>query len=69
MQHDHVPKMLNFDLMAPLHDQGVGLRAKVFLLPCFCICDSIHVDMQHDHVLKKLNFDLLILRIGGGGGG
>ena len=36
MQHGHVLKKLNFDLLTP---RVVGLRAK-YLLPGCCICDS-----------------------------
>ena len=32
------------------------MRAK-YLLPRFCIHDSIQFDMQHDHVLKTLSCD------------
>ena len=45
---------------------GRGLRAK-YLLPCFCIGDSLKFDKQHDHLLKKLNFDLLTQPQGQGG--
>ena len=74
MQHDHVLKKLNFDLLTTSLGSGVGgLRAK-YLLPCCCIRDSLYFDMQHDHVLKKLNFDLLTPSLGSvcvcvGGGG
>ena len=45
--------------------QGV-LQAK-YLLPRYCIRDSLQFDMQHVHVLTKLNFDLLTSRVRGGG--
>ena len=57
MQHDHVLKNLNFDLLIP-HTRVLqvgGLRAK-YLLPCCCIHVSLQFDMQHDHVLA---FDIL----------
>ena len=54
MQHDHVLKKLNFDLLTPVRvGLGEGLRVKE-LLPCCCIHDSISFEMQHDDVLKKL---------------
>ena len=45
---------------------GGGLRAK-YMLPRFCIRDSIYFGMQSDHVLEKLNFDLLTPGSGEGG--
>ena len=55
MQHDHVLKRLNFDLLTPWVEEG--LLAK-YSLPCCCIRDSLlKFDMQRDHVLKMLNFD------------
>ena len=66
MQHNHVMKKLNFDLL--IHPQGLrggGLRAK-YLQQCCCILDSPQFAMQHDHVLKKLNFDLLAPSPGSG---
>ena len=65
MQHDHVLKKLNFDLLT-LPSQSV---ARGYLLPCCCIRDSLKLDMQHDHILKKLNFDLLTPLAGSGSGG
>ena len=59
MQHDHVPKKLNFDP----HPQD--LRSVILLSYC-CIRDSLFkFDMYHD--LKKINFDLLTPRVSGGG--
>ena len=42
MQHDHVLKKINFDLLNPYPGsvRGEGLRAK-YLLPCCCIRDSL----------------------------
>ena len=58
MQHDHVLKQLNFDLLTSSSGLGEGGRlsaSKIFatllLHPRF--------GMHHDHVLKKLNFGLL----------
>ena len=62
MQHDHVLKKLNFDLLTPSPGlgrvRGGAVLAK-YLLPCCRILDSLEFDMQHDHLLKSLNFDLL----------
>ena len=67
MQHDHVLKKWNINLLTPTPgSEGVCLQAK-YLRPCCCIRDSLLFDMQHDIVLKKLNFDLLNARVGGGG--
>ena len=65
MQHNHVLKKLNFDLLTTSRGGWVrGLRA-TFLLPCCCIGDS-HFDMHNDLILKKLNFDLLTPSKGSG---
>ena len=59
MQHDHVPKQLNFDLLTQSQGQGdgvdSGLRAK-YLLPYCCIRDSLKFDIEHDSSLKKVDF-------------
>ena len=49
MQHDHVLKKLNFDLLIrpPGSERGKGLQVK-YLLRCCCIPDSLKFDMQHD---------------------
>ena len=45
VQHDHVLKKLNFDLLIPAPrvrirgGVGGGLQVE-YLLPCYCICDS-----------------------------
>ena len=53
MQHDHVLKKLNNDLLTPSPGsggrEGGGLQAK-YLLPSCYILDSLIFDMQHDHV-------------------
>ena len=57
MQHDHVLKKLNFDLLIDPR-VVVGSRdlwAK-YLLPCCCILDSLLFDMQHVRVLKRVEF-------------
>ena len=74
MQHDHVLKKLNFDILipSPKSTQGVRHRSKIqhhvwyvsyLLYLCLqllpCCCIRDCFDVQHDHVLKKLNFDLL----------
>ena len=70
MQHDHILKKFNFNLLSPPHGRVLGFQAR-YLLPYCCIRDPIQFDMKHDHVLKKLNFDLLTppAGLGGGGGG
>ena len=67
MQHDHVLKLLNFDLLTsfPRVDGGGGMQSK-YLVLCCCNCDSLKFDMQHDRVLKKWNIDLLTLSPGSG---
>ena len=53
-------KILKFWPINPASRGGGGnIRWAKYLLPCFCIRDSLQFDMQHDHVLKKLNFDPL----------
>ena len=74
MQHDHVLKKLNFDILIPPPKsiQGVGHRSLIqnyvwyisyILYLCLqllpCCCIQDSFDVQHDHALKKLNFDLL----------
>ena len=54
MQHDHVLKKLNNDILTPSLGSGGGgggggLQAK-YLLPSCYILDSLIFDMQHDHV-------------------
>ena len=56
MQHDHIMKKLDFEPTLVSCRGGGGLQAK-YLLPCYCIRDSIKFDINHDHVLKKLTFD------------
>ena len=71
MKHDHVQVLLNFYLLTPASvSEWWGLQAK-YLLLCFCIRDSLILDMQNDHVLKNLNFDLFTPspRVVGGWGG
>ena len=67
MQQDHILKKLNFDLFTPTPGTGGGgeefgrdLEAK-YLLPCFCIRDSLQIDNNATwHCSKKkMNFDLL----------
>ena len=44
MQHDIVLKNVNFDLLTPRSvGGGGGLRAK-YLLPCYCILESLEFD-------------------------
>ena len=52
MQHDHVLKKLNFDLLTPRGGGGGGGLQIKNLRPCCCIGDSLKFDMQRDHVLK-----------------
>ena len=40
MQHDHILKKGNFDLLTQTGWWGDGLRAKYFI-PCGCISDSL----------------------------
>ena len=69
MQHAHVLKKLNFNLLT--HTQGSGgcggvCRQNIFFhVAAFVILFKF--DMQYDLVLKKLNYDLLTP--GGEGGG
>ena len=57
MQHDHVLKKLNNDVLTPSPGSGGrgggggggGLQAK-YLLPSCYILDSLIFDMQHGHV-------------------
>ena len=47
MQHDHVLKKVNFDLLTPSPGSeggGRGLQVK-YLLLCCCICVSLKFDM------------------------
>ena len=74
MQHDHVLKIFNFDILIlpPKSIQGVGHRSLIqnyvwyvsyILYLCLqllpCCCIRDSFDVQHDHALIKLNFDLL----------
>ena len=53
MQHDHVLKGWNFDLLTPSREsEGGGSAGKIFST-CCCISDFFKFDMQHDDVLKK----------------
>ena len=70
MQHDHVLKKLNLDLLTPPPGWGGGVEGGLqatYLRPCCCIRDSLLFDMQHVIVLKKLNFDILTNRVRGRG--
>ena len=62
MQHDHVLKKLNFDLLTSSRRSGRwgggGVCGKNICYHVAVFCDSNKFDMQHDHLLKKLNFDL-----------
>ena len=61
MQHDHVLKKINFDLLTLTLGMGGGgvfgqnmcYHVAAFMIPFNLIC------MQHDHLLNKLIFDLL----------
>ena len=56
MQHDHVLKKLNFDLLIPPPGLGwEGMWVK-YLLPCCCVCHTLQFDIQHDYILKKKEF-------------
>ena len=68
MQHDHVLKKYNFDLLTK-GQVGEGYVGNIFLTMLLYFVIPFKFDMQHDDVRKKLNFDLLTLRSGGGGGG
>ena len=60
MQHGHVLKKLNLDLLnpPPRVGGGGGIQENDWL-PCCFMCHSLSFDMQHDHILKKrFNFDL-----------
>ena len=62
MQHDHVLKKLNFNILpqsstGSLEDRLVCWQKSWYHGAAFH--DSIQFDMQHDHVLKKVNFDIL----------
>ena len=59
MQHDHVLKRLNFDLLTQSKGSGEGVLRAKYLLPCCCIRDSLLFVMQQDNVLEKMNLDLL----------
>ena len=62
MQHDHVLKKLNFDL---LRGEGGCKQNICYHVAAFAIPFNF---MQHDHVLQKVKFDLLTLGLGEGGG-
>ena len=58
MQHDHVQKTLNYDLLIPsprvvggrgVCGQDIGYSVSLYR-------DSLQFDMQHDHALKKVEF-------------
>ena len=63
MQHDHVLKELNFDLLTLRSGVCVGGggcgKNICYLVATFC--DANNFDMQHDYVLKNLDVDLLTL--------
>ena len=57
MQHDHVLKKLNFDLLTPSpRVVGEGVCRQNICLHVAAFRDSSKFNMQHDYVLKKLNF-------------
>ena len=68
MQHDHVRKKLNFDLLTSRVRGTVCGQTICSHVATFR--ESNKFDMQHDHILKKMNFDLLTLspRVMGEGG-
>ena len=71
MQHDHVLKKFNFDLLTP-SSWGRGGRGVCGQNICYHVAafrHSLKFDMQHDHALKKLNYDLFSHPLGSGGGG
>ena len=63
MQHDHVLKKLNFDLLTPSPGssgggggmKGVCMQTIYYHVAAFVI---LLFGMQHEHFLNKLNFDL-----------
>ena len=81
MQHDHVLKKLNFDLLTSSQGRGGGYGRGIcgqnicYHVAALVILFNLICNMTH--VLKKLNFDLLtptpgsgcVCVCGGGGGG
>ena len=54
MQHDHVLKKLNFELLTPRVGWEGGSDGKIFAT----IGYILKFNIQHGYVLKKLNFDI-----------
>ena len=52
MQHDHVLKTLNFDLLTESQG-GRGMLWGKNLLPHGCITGSLKFNMHHGHVLRS----------------
>ena len=55
MQHDHVLKMLNFDLLTP----PTGYVCKICTTNFAALMIPFNAINNIDHVLKKLTFDFL----------
>ena len=68
MQHDHVSKKMNFELLTLFPGSG-GVCGQYICYHAAAFDDSYKFDLQHDHVLKKLNFDLLTLSLVSRGAG
>ena len=49
MQHDHVLKKLNFNLLTPFPVSGKRDMQAKYLVLCCCNRDSLKFDMQRDH--------------------
>ena len=61
MQHDHVLKKLNFELLTPSPrvEGGGGVCGQNICHHVAAFRDSLYFDMQHDYALKQFNSDLL----------
>ena len=64
MQHEHVLKKLNFDLLTPPLGSGIGggLCGQNICYHVAAFVILFNLIFNIDHVLKKLNFDLVTPR-------
>ena len=68
MQHDHVLKKLNLQLLTSTPGSGDGVCKQNICYHVAAFVIPFNLIFQHDIVLKKLNFDLLTPSIRGIGG-